>query len=50
MNLFKANSEYLSTPKELKPFLVQSPDTGLYHVTIFFSKEFIENKGFKIIK
>jgi len=50
MNLFKANSEYLSTPKKLKPFLVQNPETGLYFVSVFFSEKEILRRNFIIIK
>lgn len=48
-NLFKANSEYLSTPKNHKPYLCQN-DNGLYFVSVFFTKEHIEKRGLIIIK
>jgi len=48
-DLFKANSEYLATPKELKPFLCKNVN-GLYFVSVFFTKEFIEKRGIEIIK
>jgi len=50
MNLFKANSEYLKTPKDHIPFLCKNPETGLYFVSIFFSRSHIENRGMEIIK
>lgn len=48
-NLFKANSEYMATPKQLKPFLCKNTN-GLYFVSVFFSKEHIESRGIEIIK
>jgi len=43
--LSEAYKEYKQTPKELKPHLCLNPQTGLYLVTLAFSKEYISKKG-----
>ena len=47
--LHLAHQEYKSTAKELRPLLVLNETTGLYLVTIGFSKSYTEKKGLKVI-
>lgn len=50
MNKHQANSEYMSTNKDLKPYICYCPKSKEHFVSVFFSKEFLIKKGFKIIK
>ena len=48
-NLIEALIEYKSTNKAMKPLLCLNQSTGLYLVTIVFSRRFCEVKGLKVI-
>jgi len=47
--LDKAYLEYKATSKELRPLLCLNETTGLYLVTIGFSKSYTEKKGLKVV-
>lgn len=50
MNYFFAVLEYFETPVEFKPLLCLNKKTGVYMVTNFFSREYVEKQGLEVLE
>jgi len=50
MNYFFALIEFHETPERFKPLLCLNKKTGLYLVTNFFSREYVEKQGLEVIE
>lgn len=50
MNYFLALIEFHETPERFKPLLCLNKKTGLYLVTNFFSREYVEKQGLEVIE
>lgn len=50
MNYFFALIEFHETPERFKPLLCLNKKTGLYLVTNFFSKEYVEKQGLEVLE
>jgi hypothetical protein len=49
MNYFFALIEFYETPERFKPLLCLNKKTGLYLVTNFFSREYVEKQGLEVL-